>query len=328
MTLTKPSTATRFAADLARFHAVAAGRGEERAVCRAFLALLNRHAGFPFACLLLREEERGAYLVVGGDLSRPLVALRFREEAARPLAALLPGRTRRRWSPEILPVRIRGRRSEGGVAVPLPRTTRGRLRLLVRERDVALVDRPESTVLLAHLATALANVDAYRRALDLSFRDELTGVYNYRFLMEALDREAKRAQRFDHVFSVAMLDLDNLKEFNDRHGHLRGSEVLRAVARVLTGSIRKVDLAAKYGGDEFAVILPRADKEGALRVCERIRRRVASRLSRGVRRDARITVSLGVATFPEDGRTPRVLLRHADRALYRAKANGRNSVST
>jgi diguanylate cyclase (GGDEF)-like protein len=313
-------------ADLARAHRLAATRGQERAVGRAFLALLRRHAGLPFACLLLQEEARGAAVLLGGDLAKASPTRRLRDLLARPLVALLPSTRRRRWSADLLPASLRDASGGGGIAVPLGGAPGSRARLLVRDRDLPLLERPAARAVLAHLAAALANVDAYRRALDLSFRDELTGVYNYRFLMEALDREAKRAQRFTHVFSVAMLDLDNLKEFNDRHGHLRGSEVLRAVGRILPACIRKVDLAAKYGGDEFAVILPRANKEDALKVCERIRRRIASRLGRGPK-GARITVSLGVATFPDDGRTPRVLLRRADRALYRAKAKGRNSVS-
>jgi diguanylate cyclase (GGDEF)-like protein len=314
------------AADLARVHRIAATRGEVAPVGAAFLRLLGRHAGLPFGCLVVREEPTETLVVLGGDLPRAAGTVRLHVDDARDLAGLLASSSRQRWAPDILPVGLRGR-GGGGVALALVRGTPGRPRLLVRDRDLACAQSPVTAAILSHLASALSSAEVYRRALDLSFRDELTGVYNYRFLMEALDREAKRAQRFDHVFSVVMLDLDNLKEFNDRHGHLKGSEVLRVVGRTIPTCLRKVDLAAKYGGDEFVIILPRTDKPGALKVCERIRRRVSGH-RRGGPRGPRITVSLGVASFPADGRTPRVLLRKADRALYRAKAGGRNSVST
>src|SRR5262249_9733491 len=105
-------------------------------------------------------------------------------------------------------------------------------------------------------AAALDNLRRFGQAEELSITDCLPGVYNYRYLRSALDRETARAQRFREEFSIIMLDVDHLKEYNDVHGHLQGSEVLRRLARVVLSELRATDMLAKYGGDEFVIILP------------------------------------------------------------------------
>jgi diguanylate cyclase (GGDEF)-like protein len=182
------------------------------------------------------------------------------------------------------------------------------------------------SLLANHTAIAIENGKLYRRAEQLAVTDDLTQVYNYRYLKMALRREVKRAARFGQSFSIVMLDVDNLKAYNDQNGHLRGSEVLRQVAQILVREARSIDLVAKYGGDEFVVILPQTTREGACVLAERIKTAIEGtafpRVKAGV-----ITVSLGVATYPGNGATAGELIEAADVALYAAKQSGKNQVS-
>jgi len=175
-------------------------------------------------------------------------------------------------------------------------------------------------------ATALENLRRFARAEELSITDGLTGSYNYRYLRSALDKEIARAKRFRETFSIIMLDVDHLKEYNDVHGHLQGSEVLRRVAQVVSASLRGVDLLAKYGGDEFVIILPHTDREGAGVLAERIRAAVEKAVFPGEENGMKITSSMGIAQYPQDGESSRDLLESADGALYHAKRSGRNRV--
>jgi len=176
-------------------------------------------------------------------------------------------------------------------------------------------------------AAALDNLRRFGRAEELSITDGLTAVYNYRYLRSALDKEVARARRFGEVFSLIMLDVDHLKEYNDVYGHLRGSEVLRRLAQVVLSELRSADIAAKYGGDEFVIILPQTGREGACTLAERIRSSVEAHSFPGEEEGMRITSSMGIAQFPDDGETSRELLEAADAALYAAKRRGRNRVA-
>jgi diguanylate cyclase (GGDEF)-like protein len=188
-------------------------------------------------------------------------------------------------------------------------------------------DREMAEAISPLFAAALDNLRRFTRAEELSITDGLTGVYNYRYLRSALDREVARAKRFGEQFSIIMLDVDHLKEYNDLHGHLQGSEVLRRLAQVVMGELRAADVLAKYGGDEFVIILPQTTRDGALVLAERIRSAVESHAFPGEEDDMRITSSMGVAQFPEDAEVTRDLLEAADRTLYDAKRTGRNKVS-
>lgn len=182
------------------------------------------------------------------------------------------------------------------------------------------------TLLAAWAAMALENLRLAQNVEKLAVTDDLTQVYNYRFLKSALRREIKRAGRYHQELALLMIDVDNLKTYNDRHGHLRGSFLLREMAGLFAQQVRSWDLVAKYGGDEFTVILPQTNAAGALTAAERLRAAVAGHAF-PLARSGEITVSVGLAAFPVDGQTTSALIEAADRALYVAKQRGRNQVS-
>jgi diguanylate cyclase (GGDEF)-like protein len=199
-----------------------------------------------------------------------------------------------------------------------------------RQRDAATFsssDARQLTMLAAWAAVALENQRLSESVEKLAVTDDLTQVYNYRFLKTALKRELKRAARFGQELALVMLDVDNLKSYNDRHGHLRGSYLLREMAALLSRQVRSFDLIAKYGGDEFTLILPQTAIEGALTVAERMRNAVWEHAF-PLEEPGSITISSGVATFPRDAEDGQTLIRAADRALYVAKRQGRNLVLT
>jgi diguanylate cyclase (GGDEF)-like protein len=156
--------------------------------------------------------------------------------------------------------------------------------------------------------------------------DLLTGLATFRVLRDRLAHEVERSKRSGERFTVLFLDLDRLKTVNDRYGHEAGNEVLRSVAQEIRGAVRASDLAARYGGDEFVVILTRTDQHGAERVAEALRNGVESAGRRLGYEDGTVTVSIGIAEYDPDRPSSGDLLVNADRALYRAKAAGRNTV--
>jgi diguanylate cyclase (GGDEF)-like protein len=183
------------------------------------------------------------------------------------------------------------------------------------------------TVLANQAAIALENQKLYRKLEFEAVTDGLTGVYNYRFLVDALATEIKRARRFSQVFSFVMLDVDNLKSYNDRLGHLQGSEALKRIAHIIVENCREIDLVCKYGGDEFGILLPQTDLVGAETVTRRVIEAVAETVFGGEQAGV-ITCSAGISEFPDDGETGRELISSADKALYRAKRDGKNRLLT
>lgn len=188
-------------------------------------------------------------------------------------------------------------------------------------------DARAATLLAAWSGLAIEHLRLAVNMERLAVTDDLTQVYNYRYLKSALRREIRRASRFGMELSVVMIDVDNLKSYNDRYGHLRGSKLLREIAGLIASQVRSFDLVAKYGGDEFTLILPQTGRSGALAVAERVRARVEAETFAMAQR-GEITVSLGVAAFPTDNQDGLGLIRMADRALYAAKRRGRNCVET
>jgi diguanylate cyclase (GGDEF)-like protein len=165
--------------------------------------------------------------------------------------------------------------------------------------------------------TLLDNARLFEQVRRLAISDSLTGLGNYRALLNALEIEIQRSSRTGRSFAVVLMDLDNLKQINDRHGHLVGSHAICRLGNVLRLHSRAIDTAARYGGDEFALVLPEAGAQAAKRVGERIRERLSA--------DGEypsVTVSVGTAVFPHDGRTVEELFDAADRNLYGMKRNG------
>jgi diguanylate cyclase (GGDEF)-like protein len=182
--------------------------------------------------------------------------------------------------------------------------------------------------LLAYIASVVARQQRGARdaALRLSSLDSLTGLYNRTFFFSALEREIARSDRSGRGFCLVMLDLDELKDVNDRHGHHAGDSVLRAVAETVRNSIRRIDIAARYGGDEFVAILPETDPSGGWVVAEKIRLGVNDATVSGLAFHP--TVSVGVVSYPTDGRTADALIVSADRAMYVSKRGGKNRVAS
>jgi diguanylate cyclase (GGDEF)-like protein len=161
---------------------------------------------------------------------------------------------------------------------------------------------------------------------ELSVTDSLTGLYNHKHLMDKLASEVTRSERHNHPFAVLMIDIDYFKKYNDTYGHQAGDDVLRRMASIFTESIRSSDYAARYGGEEFMILLPETGIDEALQGAKRIRKQLAKETFGDDKKKIPITISMGVATYPEHGEDPATLVSKADGALYQAKTAGRDRV--
>jgi diguanylate cyclase (GGDEF)-like protein len=182
-------------------------------------------------------------------------------------------------------------------------------------------------VLLEPVGVALDNALLLQRAEALSVTDDLTQLYNSRYLNQVLRRETKRATRGNRPLSLLFIDLDGFKGINDSYGHLCGSRALVEAAAVIRGSARETDVVARFGGDEFALILPDTGTDGAFSVGERIRERIAAHTfltSEGLH--VRLTASVGVATLPDVAGSAEDLMKAADTAMYQVKDHGKNGI--
>lgn len=218
------------------------------------------------------------------------------------------------------------------VSVPLLAQGRvlGVLSLYDREdgEPFTLADAESLTAFAVQAAVAIENVRLHAEAERLSVTDPLTGAWNYRYFSRRFEQEIERSRRFGRVLALLMLDIDHFKSVNDRFGHQRGDEVLVEFARRVTGSVRDIDTFARYGGEEFVLILPETNLEGGLAAAEKLRLGTHKTPFCGEGPDGgvRLTVSIGVACFPEHATQPEELLRAADEALYEAKLQGRDRV--
>jgi diguanylate cyclase (GGDEF)-like protein len=163
---------------------------------------------------------------------------------------------------------------------------------------------------------------------ELTIRDGLTGLYNHRHFQETLSVEILRSKRYAKTFSLVFLDVDYFKNYNDTHGHLHGDAILVALSKLLIEGLRKSDIAVRYGGEEFVLLLPETSKENAFALAGTIREKIATHPfpGRETQPQGKLTVSMGIAAFPEDGSDNSTLLHRADEALYQAKNGGRNRV--
>jgi diguanylate cyclase (GGDEF)-like protein len=216
----------------------------------------------------------------------------------------------------LLVVPLRGREGEAGLlCVPVP------------ECDLDPDEWARAEIVADRASAALGIAENYQMAKDRAFIDDTTGAYNARYLQSAAENEIRRADRYGTPLSMLFLDLDRFKAVNDSFGHLVGTETLRRLVAVLEETIREVDTLARYGGDEFAILLGGSSHQNALQIAERIRSAVAATgYEAGPGERIRLSVSIGVATHPTHGDTLESLLEAADKAMYRAKSLGRNRV--
>lgn len=282
--------------------------------------------------LRMRQNRVERYALRGSDstlyrdeVSCPQPLLEWLEREATPFV----GRAGE-WHPP-LPQELLVRGSGAVLAVPLL-TKVSQLGMLVAVRENRPIGfTPADLKLLAALgnqtAVALENAALYQRLQQEALVDGLTGILNYRSFLRALRSELRRAQRYGQTFAFVMADVDHLKIYNERFGHLAGSQVLVQVAQLLVGNCRGTDVVGKYGGDEFALVLPQTDAVGARAVSERTRKAIARHPFKFVQ-PGEVTCSFGVAVFPHDANDVYGLIRQADAVLFTAKRAGKNIVRT
>lgn len=221
-----------------------------------------------------------------------------------------------------------------GVLVPFNCKNAGEKKATCKGMVIAFRDYPfteketaNARFLSEQISLSLSNAITYTGTRKMIFVDDLSGLYNTRYLDISLENEIKRAKRFKSSLSLLFIDLDYFKEINDTYGHLVGSRLLHETAQVLKKGIREVDIPIRYGGDEFIIILVETGREGAVKVAERLRKAIEEHeflVDKNLK--IKMTCCVGVASFPEDAQTKIDLIHLADKAMYRGKETTRNCV--
>jgi len=218
---------------------------------------------------------------------------------------------------------------QSGILVPLCQGTcaHGVIKLFFRQPTAFDADQQSwLTTIGAILYRALRRAAMFQKAQKLATIDGLTGLYNHRYFMEQLSKEFTRARRYRNWLSLIIVDIDYFKHYNDTNGHLAGDRVLKRVGRTIRQCVREMDLVARWGGEEFTLLLPEIDLQNAMVVAEKIRREIETQRFKNERKQphGRLTISAGVADNASHLKNPKEMFNQADAALYRAKMEGRN----
>ena len=187
-------------------------------------------------------------------------------------------------------------------------------------------DKENLVTLANHAAVTIENAKLYERVKELSIRDSLTGLYVHGYFLQRLEQEIERARRFKDIFSLMIIDIDDFKKYNDVYGHSVGDRILELLTDLLKRKSRSIDIAGRYGGDEFVVILPRISHDIASLVAKRFHELIGKQRLFLEDKEISFTVSIGIAVFPVDGVDKEELFRRADKALYWAKQHGKNQI--
>ncbi|MBD3269802.1 MAG: diguanylate cyclase [Candidatus Omnitrophica bacterium] len=192
----------------------------------------------------------------------------------------------------------------------------------VTKKTISAEDTKFFAMFMEQARGAIENSQSFENTLTKSHTDPLTSLWNYGYFQYRLDEEMAKAESLKNNLSVMMIDIDDFKRFNDTQGHIQGDTALKYISRILSGNCRKEDILCRYGGEEFSLILPENDKEMASFLGERMRQSVEIKDILNYR----FTISIGIATYPQDGKEKISLLKKADSALYEAKNQGKNRV--
>ncbi len=187
-------------------------------------------------------------------------------------------------------------------------------------------DKEKFGILAQQFLIGLRRALLYQKVQGMTITDSLTQVYCRRYFLERFSEELKRSQKNKLSLSFLMIDSDNFKRFNDRYGHLTGDAILRQVSKTITLAVRQIDFIGRYGGEEFSIVLSETDREQAAFAAERIRQAIAGAAIKVYDEELKVTVSIGVSTFPDNALNMQDLIEMADQALYLAKETGKNKV--
>jgi len=208
----------------------------------------------------------------------------------------------------------------------IPLVSEGKIAGILYIENISRMYFENFLILAGQFAIELQKVILYKKVQDMAITDSLTEVFTRRYFLERFKGEIRRSMRKKSSISLLMIDLDFFKEKNDKFGHLVGDVILKEIAKILKSTLREIDIIGRYGGEEFIVALAGIGREGAFQAAERLRSNIEHSVFKAYDEKVSSTISIGVASFPEDGVDENILIESADKALYKAKEKGRNRV--